>query len=89
MGPKEKPSKKAVAKKLESRIEDATFGLKNKNKSSKVQQFVDRAVKSAKNSAGAIDAAKAKEAKKELKLAQQLQEEELRLLFNEGGVPIS
>lgn len=84
MPPKEKASKKAVVKKMEGRIEDATFGLKNKNKSSKVKQFVDRAVKSAKNSAGAADAAKAKEAKKELKLAKQLQEEELRLLFNEG-----
>ena len=84
MGPKEKPSKKAVQKKIEARIEDATFGLKNKNKSSKVKQFIDRTVKSAKNSAGAADAAKAKEAKKQMKAAKELQEEELRILFNEG-----
>lgn len=84
MGPKEKPSKKAVQKKVEARIEEATFGLKNKNKSSKVKQFIDRTVKSAKNSAGAADAAKAKEAKKQMKAAKELQEEELRILFNEG-----
>lgn len=84
MGPKDKPSKKNVVKKMEAKLEDATFGLKNKNKSAKVKLFVDRAVKSAKNSSGLADAARAKEAKKELKVAQQLQEEELRLLFNEG-----
>ena len=45
---------------------------------------LNRVVKSTKNSAGAADQAKAKEAKKELLIAKQLQEEELRILFNEG-----
>lgn len=40
MGPKEKPSKKNVLKKKEQAIEDRTFGLKNKNKSKKVQGFI-------------------------------------------------
>jgi hypothetical protein len=33
-------SKKTVAKKQEKVIQDRTFGLKNKNKSSKVQKYV-------------------------------------------------
>jgi len=39
MGPKkaEEPGKKAVKKMQEKVIEDKTFGLKNKNKSAKVQ----------------------------------------------------
>jgi hypothetical protein len=41
MGPKDKPSKKAVLKKNEKVIEDRTFGLKNKNKSKKVQSFIE------------------------------------------------
>lgn len=41
MGPKDnKPSKKTVQKKQEKVIEDRTFGLKNKNKSKKVQEFI-------------------------------------------------
>ena len=65
-------------------IEDLTFGLKNKNKSSKVKQFIERAEKSIKYSHGQADKEKAKEVKKEAKLAKQLQDEELRILFNEG-----
>jgi hypothetical protein len=34
----EEQSKKALQKKKEKLLEDKTFGLKNKNKSSKVQQ---------------------------------------------------
>jgi hypothetical protein len=40
MPPKEKPSKKNVQKKKDQSIEDRTFGLKNKNKSAKVQGFI-------------------------------------------------
>lgn len=47
---KDKPSKKAQQQKKEKLIEDATFGLKNKNKSKKVQQFITRVEKSVKNS---------------------------------------
>ena len=53
MGPKAKkdaPSKKAVREKQKTQIDDLTFGLKNKNKSKKVQQFVSRAENSVKNS---------------------------------------
>ena len=39
--PKEKPGTKKIAKKEEERIiQDKTFGLKNKNKSSKVQKYI-------------------------------------------------
>ena len=46
MAPKEQKSKKAVKEKEKRVIEDLTFGLKNKNKSSKVKQFIERAEKS-------------------------------------------
>lgn len=49
MPPKEQPSKKAVKAKKEKMIDESTFGLKNKNKSAKVQQFVKRVEKSVKN----------------------------------------
>eukprot|EP01039_Chlorochromonas_danica_P005083 gene5083-5585_t len=84
MSGKQKPSKKAVKEKQTKAIEDSTFGLKNKNKSKKVQQFIDRVEKQVKHSNGAGDAARAKELKKEAKLAKQLQEEEMRVLFNEA-----
>ena len=43
---KEERSNKSVAKKKASQIEDKTFGLKNKNKSSKVASFVQSTIKS-------------------------------------------
>ena len=75
-------SKKAKAAKQEKTIEDATFGLKNKNKSKKVQNFIQNVNKSVKNTNKANDTAK--EAKKNAKLAKELQEAELAVLFNEG-----
>lgn len=84
MAPKQEISKKAKKEKAARTVEDATFGLKNKNKSKKVQVFIDRVEKGVKHSTGALDAEAAKEAKKAAKLAKQLQEEELRILFNEG-----
>lgn len=80
----QKPSKKAVKEKQKKAIEDSTFGLKNKNKSKKVQQFINRVEKSVKYSNGGLEATKAKELKKETKLMKQLQEEEMRQLFNEA-----
>ena len=60
MGPKveSKPnsSKKAVRAKKEQKIDDLTFGIKNKNKSSKVKLFIDRAEKCVKHSFGDVDA---------------------------------
>lgn len=49
-------SKKAVKEKQARVIDDSTFGLKNKNKSKKVQQFIDRVEKTVKFNAGAVDA---------------------------------
>lgn len=81
----EKPAKKKVTKDdIDKRVEADTFGMKNKNKSKKVQQYITRVEKSVKYSTGAIDAEKAKEAKKEFKVAKLLEEEQLRLLLNEG-----
>jgi hypothetical protein len=84
MAPKQEVSKKAKKEKAARTVEDATFGLKNKNKSAKVKTFIDRVEKGVKQSTGFFDAEAAKEAKKAAKLAKQLQEEELRILFNEG-----
>lgn len=55
MSNKEKPSKKAVKEKQKLAIEEATFGLKNKNKSSKVKQFINRVEKSVKHSGAGLD----------------------------------
>ena len=52
----QKPSKKAVKAKKEKIVEDLTFGLKNKNKSKKVQQFIDRVEKTVKSNSGMLDA---------------------------------
>lgn len=48
-------SKKAKQAREKQIIEDNTFGLKNKNKSKKVQQFVSRVEKAAKQSTGSYD----------------------------------
>lgn len=47
-------SKKAVILKQSKAIDDATFGLKNKNKSKKVQQFIDRVEKAVKFNPDAV-----------------------------------
>lgn len=45
-------SKKAVQAKQAKVIEDSTFGLKNKNKSKKVQEYITRVEKTVKHSQG-------------------------------------
>ena len=50
MAPKEQKSKKAIKEKQARVVEDATFGLKNKNKSAKVQKFVAQVQKTVNNS---------------------------------------
>jgi hypothetical protein len=50
MPPKPQESKKAVQKKKQSAIDDKTFGLKNKNKSKKVQSYVQSVEKNVLNS---------------------------------------
>lgn len=54
-GKDNKPSKKAVREKEKKTIEDSTFGLKNKNKSKKVQQFINRVEKCVKHSTGTLE----------------------------------
>lgn len=56
MSGKQQVSKKAQKEKQAKAIEDKTFGLKNKNKSKKVQQFINRVEKSVKHSGGGLDA---------------------------------
>jgi hypothetical protein len=77
-------SKKAKKEKEKKVIEESTFGLKNKNKSKKVQQFISRVEKSVKFSGDGLERERAKELKREAKLAKQLQEEQMRLLFQEA-----
>jgi len=118
MAPKQDISKKAKKAKQDQAIEDQTFGLKNKNKSAKVQQFITQVNKGIKNDSANRDAVcaaayyrfplnhtraeilliftislfkllrykkeKSRKDKEDRKLAKQLQEEEMRLLFNEG-----
>jgi len=83
MAPKEQKSKKNQIKKQEKLIEDQTFGLKNKNKSKKVQQHVDNINRGVKNSTFGKQQAATKEAKEKQKLAKKIEEEENRML-NEG-----
>mmetsp|Transcript_24038 Transcript_24038/g.72400 ORF Transcript_24038/g.72400 Transcript_24038/m.72400 type:complete len:281 (-) Transcript_24038:22-864(-) len=63
-------------------VVDKTFGLKNKNKSKKVQAFVQQ-VESTKRAASG-DTEKARKDKKMSKLAKLQQEMELKALFSEG-----
>jgi hypothetical protein len=65
----EKSSKKALQKKKDRAIEDKTFGLKNKNKSSKVQAFVNSTQKSINNAGSDAQTRQMDEAKKQQKLA--------------------
>ena len=53
-----KKSNKSEQKKKASKIEDKTFGLKNKNKSAKVQQFVKSTEQSILNSGDPKERAK-------------------------------
>lgn len=84
MPPKQPLSKKQKDAKQKQSLEDQTFGLKNKNKSAKVQQFVKQVQTSAKNNSIDKNAEKLKAQKADKKLAKQLEEEEMRLLLNDG-----
>ena len=84
MAPKEQKSKKAIREKSAQRMDDATFGLKNKNKSKKVQTFISRVEKGVKHSDGSAAAAQNKLLKKDAKAAKLLEEEELRKLLGDG-----
>ncbi len=84
MAPKEQKSKKAIREKSAMAVSDATFGLKNKNKSKKVQKFVSQVEHSVKNSDGTLDRQRNNELKKKAKIAKQLEEAEMLALLGEG-----
>lgn len=80
-------SKKSQQKKKEKLLEDKTFGLKNKNKSSKVQAKIQSLEKSVRNS-GDPKQRKLEEDRKRMKAANKLRkkamEEERNALFGEA-----
>jgi DRG Family Regulatory Proteins, Tma46 len=81
------PSKKADQKKKNQIIEDRTFGLKNKNKSKKVQQFVQSVKTSVLNSGDRKQRQLEEQRKKqraEFKARKKAMEEEANALFNEA-----
>lgn len=85
MAPKQdNSSKKAEAKAKAKIIEDKTFGLKNKNKSSKVNKYiqqVEQQVKSSGNRKAMLADSEAKNALKEKKKAEEAKKAELAALF--------
>ncbi|OMJ26390.1 Zinc finger CCCH domain-containing protein 15-like protein [Smittium culicis] len=85
MPPKKAQSTKSVQKDKKKLIEDKTFGLKNKNKSSKVNKYIQQ-VESQVQAAGNRKVQKSAEEQKSLALQkkelQQKKDEELALLFN-------
>mmetsp|Transcript_17265 Transcript_17265/g.32225 ORF Transcript_17265/g.32225 Transcript_17265/m.32225 type:complete len:309 (+) Transcript_17265:256-1182(+) len=89
---KDEGGKKAEQKKKAQKIADATFGLKNKNKSAKVQKFVQATEKSIHNggdqkSRQAAD--KLKMAKANKRAAKKAQEEERDALFGAALMAVS
>jgi len=85
-------SKKTLQKKKQQVIEDKTFGLKNKNKSKKVQQQIKGVERNVMNS-GDPKLRKLEEqrqkAKAEAKLRKKAQKDEQDALFNEALIAVS
>ena len=80
-------SKKTEQKKKQQAIEDKTFGLKNKNKSKKVQQFVQAVKNNVLNSGDKKQRQLEEQRKKqkaEAKMRKKAMEEEANALFNEA-----
>ncbi len=89
----EKESKKTAQKKKEKMLDDKTFGLKNKNKSAKVQAYVKSTEKSILNAgtdarSRQLDAQK-KEAAKARKALKKAKEAEQAALFGEALLAVS
>lgn len=86
-------SKKNQQKKKERAVSDVTFGLKNKNKSSKVMAFVQSAEKSIMNAGSDIHTRKMDEQKKQAKLARKAvkkaKDAETAALFGEALMAVS
>lgn len=80
-------SKKTIQKKKQQIVEDKTFGLKNKNKSKKVQQQIQSISKNVMNSGDPkmrkLEEAR-KKAKEEAKLRKKAMEAEQNALFGEA-----
>ena len=89
----EQQSKKALQKKKEKLLEDKTFGLKNKNKSSKVQQFVKSQEKSIYNAGTDAQTRAAEQKKKQEKVARKAlkkaKDAEQAALFGEALLAVS
>jgi len=85
-------SKKATQKKKQQLLEDKTFGLKNKNKSKKIQQHIQSVERSVMNS-GDPKLRKMEEERKKAKAAQKMRrkaaKEEQDALFNEALIAVS
>jgi len=77
MPPKSGPSKKSQEKVKNKIIEDKTFGLKNKNKSTKVQKYVQNVSNNVKGSSKNEEAAARKKAEEKDKLEREKLEREL------------
>ena len=75
-----KPSAKTQAKKQDKVIEDKTFGLKNKNKSKKVQQYIAQ-VSSSGGKKGRFQSEAEQAANRKLKEAQKQAEKEMLALL--------
>lgn len=89
----EQQSKKALQKKKEKLLEDKTFGLKNKNKSSKVQQYVQSQKANIMNTGTTAQTRKLEEQKKQEKLAKKAlmkaKKAEQEALFGEALLAVS
>ena len=80
-------SKKAEQKKKNQQIEDRTFGLKNKNKSKKVQSYVKSVTNSVNNTGDRklrAEEERRKKQKADQKLRKKAMKDEANALFNEG-----
>jgi hypothetical protein len=86
-------SKKATQKQKEKKIDDLTFGLKNKAKSAKVQQYVKSTEKAIKNEGMSQRARQLDEQKKQAKLAHKAKKkaelDERNDLFSEALLAVS
>ncbi|KAK8823532.1 hypothetical protein WA577_002452 [Blastocystis sp. JDR] len=80
MPPKRKEMSKGEMKKVEKFVEDKTFGLKNKNKSKKVQEYVQNVKKVYTGKDNKTEELRRREAKK-MRDAKKEQEKELSELF--------
>jgi hypothetical protein len=84
-------SKKTIQKQKQKVVEDKTFGLKNKNKSKKVQQFVQSVEKNVMNSGDPklrkLEEQR-KQAKAEMKIRKKQMQAEQEALFGEALLAI-